>query len=62
MQRTEDELAGYLFRELSFPAGVLLLTGAGIVPPDDFTLRAGDVVRITIEGIGALENSVAGDS
>lgn len=62
MRRREDELAGYLFRELSFPAGVFLLTGAGIVPPDDFTLRAGDVVRITIEGIGALENSVAGDS
>jgi 2-dehydro-3-deoxy-D-arabinonate dehydratase len=62
LRRTTEELAHYLFRELSFESGVFLLTGAGIVPPDDFTLRADDRVRITIEGIGTLENSVARSS
>jgi 2-dehydro-3-deoxy-D-arabinonate dehydratase len=59
MRRTTEELANYLFRELTFSAGVFLLTGTGLVPPDDFTLRSGDGVRITIEGIGTLENVVA---
>lgn len=59
MRRTQQELAGYLFQELTFSAGAFLLTGTGIVPPDDFTLRSGDVVRITIQGIGTLENPVA---
>ncbi len=58
MRRTTEELANYLFRELTFGAGVFLLTGTGLVPPDDFTLRPGDVVSITIEGIGTLENVV----
>ena len=58
MRRTPQELAAYLFRELTFAAGVFLLTGTGIVPPENFTLRSGDVVRIIIEGIGALENPV----
>jgi 2-dehydro-3-deoxy-D-arabinonate dehydratase len=62
MRRTFDELAAYLFRELRFPSGVILLTGTGIVPPDNFTLRAADVVRIAIDGIGVLENPVAKDS
>jgi 2-dehydro-3-deoxy-D-arabinonate dehydratase len=58
MRRTQQELAAYLFRELTFSAGAFLLTGTGIVPPDDFTLRSGDVVSITIAGIGTLENPV----
>ena len=58
LKRTEEELTKYLFRELTFEHGAFLLTGTGIVPPDDFTLRSGDVVRITIEGIGTLENPV----
>ena len=59
MKRTHTELASYLFQELSFPHGVLLMTGTGIVPPDNFNLRAGDVIKITIENIGTLENTVA---
>jgi 2-dehydro-3-deoxy-D-arabinonate dehydratase len=59
IRRPLPELAEYLFREITFEAGVFLLTGTGIVPPDDFTLRSGDVVSITIEGIGTLENAVA---
>jgi 2-dehydro-3-deoxy-D-arabinonate dehydratase len=58
MRRTPQELAGYLFRELTFPEGAFLLTGTGIVPGDEFTLRSGDFVQITIEGIGTLENFV----
>ena len=59
MKRTPRELVDYLFRDNSFPQGCLLLTGTGIVPPDDFTLAAGDEVAITIEPIGTLVNTVA---
>ncbi len=41
------------------PHGVVLLTGTGVVPPDSFTLHAGDIVEITITGIGTLRNTVA---
>jgi 2-dehydro-3-deoxy-D-arabinonate dehydratase len=58
MARRFDELIGWLGRDNRFPNGVILLTGTGIVPPDDFTLRAGDLVRITIDGIGTLVNPV----
>jgi 2-dehydro-3-deoxy-D-arabinonate dehydratase len=58
MKRRPEELVEYLFRENSFPHGCFLLTGTGIVPPDSFTLRAGDEIEIRIDGIGALCNSV----
>lgn len=58
MKRRLPELAAYLGRELEFREGVLLMTGTGIVPPDDFTLRPGDVVRIRV-GPLTLENEVA---
>ncbi|MFO0929788.1 MAG: fumarylacetoacetate hydrolase family protein [Gemmataceae bacterium] len=58
MKRTFDELVGWLTRETSFPDGVLLLTGTGIVPPDDFTLAVGDEVSIDVTGIGRLVNPV----
>jgi 2-dehydro-3-deoxy-D-arabinonate dehydratase len=58
IKRSFAELAEYLFRSQTFPHGAVLLTGTGIVPGDDFTLQAGDVVRIDISGIGSLENSV----
>ena len=53
------ELADWLYRENEFPAGAYLMTGTGIVPGDDFTLAAGDQIRIEIDGIGALVNVVA---
>ena len=59
IKRTFAELAEYLFRSQKFPHGAVLLTGTGIVPPDGFTLAAGDQVRIGISGIGTLENPVA---
>jgi 2-dehydro-3-deoxy-D-arabinonate dehydratase len=58
MKRTLTELAGYLFREFAFKYGAMLMTGTGVVPPDDFTLEVNDVVSITIEGIGTLTNTV----
>jgi len=56
--RSYADLIGYLGRDNLFPDGVVLLTGTGIVPPDDFTLLAGDEVAISIEGIGTLRNPV----
>ncbi len=58
IKRTFTELAEYLFRSQTFPNGAVLLTGTGVVPGDDFTLQAADVIRIDISGIGSLENSV----
>ena len=59
LKRDPMILVEYLMRDNSFPAGCFLMTGTGIVPPSTFTLIAGDVVRITIEPIGTLENEVA---
>jgi 2-dehydro-3-deoxy-D-arabinonate dehydratase len=59
MKRTLPELAGFLFRELTFPHGVYLMTGTCLVPPNDFTLEPLDVVEISIDGIGTLTNTIA---
>ena len=58
MARTFEDLVGWLGRDNVFLDGVFLLTGTGVVPPDDFSLGPGDEVRITINGIGTLANSV----
>jgi 2-dehydro-3-deoxy-D-arabinonate dehydratase len=58
IKRRFEELAEFLFRCQVFPQGAVLLTGTGVVPPDQFTLREGDVIRIEISGIGVLENGV----
>jgi len=58
MKRPFEDLTEHLGRELSFREGAFLMTGTGIVPPDDFTLRPGDAVRITV-GAMRLENEVA---
>ena len=58
IKRSFDELAGYLYRSQTFPHGAVLLTGTGIVPPDDFTLHEHDVVEIEIAAIGVLRNTV----
>jgi 2-dehydro-3-deoxy-D-arabinonate dehydratase len=57
MKRDPGELVAYLGRELSFPQGVFVMTGTGIVPPDDFTLQPGDMVRIHVGSL-ILENRV----
>ena len=58
MKRQFHELAAYLFRDNDFPNGTFLLTGTGIVPPNDFTLAPGDEIRIEIAGVGTLLNRV----
>ena len=58
MKRQFAELVAWLGRDNSFLDGAILLTGTGVVPPDDFTLQSGDEVRISINGIGMLRNSV----
>lgn len=58
IQRRLDELVSYLGRSSSFPYGVALMTGTGIVPPSSFTLQAGDQVTIAINGIGRMANEV----
>jgi 2-dehydro-3-deoxy-D-arabinonate dehydratase len=58
LKRKPQELVDYLFRDNEFPYGCFLLTGTGIVPPDEFTLAVGDEIRITIDLIGTLINHV----
>jgi 2-dehydro-3-deoxy-D-arabinonate dehydratase len=58
MKRQPRELVDYLYRDQTFPFGCFLLTGTGVVPPDSFTLKAGDTIRIEIDGIGVLVNQV----
>lgn len=56
--RTFEELASWLFREMSFPHGVYLMTGTGIVPGADFTLEPGDRIEIMIDSVGTLVQTV----
>jgi 2-dehydro-3-deoxy-D-arabinonate dehydratase len=58
MARSLEDLVSWLGKETSFPHGAILLTGTGVVPPDNFTLLAGDIVHIDISGIGRLTNLV----
>lgn len=59
MKRKHTELVSFLFRECDFPYGCFLMTGTGIVPPNEFTLQVKDQVNISIEGIGTLTNFIA---
>jgi len=59
LKRSPQELVEYLYRDNEFPYGCFLLTGTGIVPPDEFTLEPNDEIRITIEPIGTLVNFVS---
>jgi 2-dehydro-3-deoxy-D-arabinonate dehydratase len=59
LKREPAHLVEYLFRDSHFPFGCFLLTGTGIVPPDEFALQSGDEIRISIDEIGTLKNIVA---
>jgi 2-dehydro-3-deoxy-D-arabinonate dehydratase len=59
LNRTPESLVEWLGKEIDFPNGAMLLTGTGIVPPDEFNLSPGDTVDISITGIGTLTNPVA---
>ncbi len=58
MKRAPEELVSFVYRECSFPDGCLIMTGTGIVPGHDFTLRSGDEIQISIDHIGTLINTV----
>jgi 2-dehydro-3-deoxy-D-arabinonate dehydratase len=58
IKREFKELISFLYRESTFPNGSLLMTGTGIVPTNEFTLRSGDEISITIDNIGTLVNEV----
>lgn len=59
MKRSLEELAEYLGRELTLPAGAFLMTGTGIVPGDEFTLTSGDRAEVSV-GELVLKNDVEG--
>ena len=59
MKRSHGDLVEFLFRESEFPNGCFLMTGTGVVPSDDFTLKVKDEIRITIDNIGTLINFVS---
>jgi 2-dehydro-3-deoxy-D-arabinonate dehydratase len=58
IKRSFEELVEFLYREDAFPKGCFLMTGTGIVPGSDFTLKPGDEIRISIDSIGTLVNRV----
>ena len=58
MKRDPEVLVEYLYRECSFPNGCFLMTGTGIVPPNNFSLQINDIISIRIENIGELINIV----
>jgi 2-dehydro-3-deoxy-D-arabinonate dehydratase len=58
IKRNLEELVSYVTRECSFPHGCLVMTGTGIVPGSDFTLRSNDEIKISIDQIGTLVNKV----
>ncbi len=58
MARSFQNLVGWLGRDNTFPAGAFLMTGTGIVPTSEFTLQPGDIVNITIDGVGTLSNPI----
>lgn len=59
MRRGFAELAAFCVRDNPVPPGSVLLTGTGLVPPDEFTLEPGQVVEVAVAGIGRLVNTVA---
>ncbi len=58
LKRSFEELAEFLFRENEFPHGAFLMTGTGVVPDSSFTLKSGDKIKIRIDAIGSLVNTV----
>lgn len=59
IKRRFGDLVAYLYRECHFPSGCFLMTGTGMIPPDDFSLQIGDIITIQIDSIGVLVNTIA---
>ena len=58
LRRTPEDLVGWLFRALDFPHGVFLLTGTGLVAPDEVQLDDGDEVVIRAGDLGELRHTL----
>jgi 2-dehydro-3-deoxy-D-arabinonate dehydratase len=58
MSRALDDIIVFLGRDNAYPDGLYLMTGSGVIVPQDFSLEPGDIVEITIENIGTLVNTV----
>jgi 2-dehydro-3-deoxy-D-arabinonate dehydratase len=58
LKRKLEELVSFLIRDNNIEPGTILLTGTGVVPPNNFTLASGDRVDIRITGIGLLSNPI----
>jgi 2-dehydro-3-deoxy-D-arabinonate dehydratase len=56
LRRPLSELVAYLRRANDIPSMTVLLTGTGIVPPDEFACEEGDVIEIGADEIGVLRN------
>jgi len=56
MKRKFEELITFLRMSNPIPAGTVMLTGTGIIVPPGLPLMPGDIVEITIDGIGTLRN------
>ena len=59
MKRNVIELIDWLQRSNDLPEVAVLMTGTGIIPPQDFTLKENDIVEIYIEKIGTLRNTIS---
>ena len=59
LTRTVEHLVGYLLRSNSVPCGSVLLTGTGVIVPETAALKPGDVIAISVPGIGVLQNTAA---
>jgi 2-dehydro-3-deoxy-D-arabinonate dehydratase len=58
-KRRIETLIEYLLRANPVPAGSVLLTGTGIIVPEDAALAPGDTVSIRMAEIGELANPAA---
>ncbi|QDU79211.1 Fumarylacetoacetate (FAA) hydrolase family protein [Polystyrenella longa] len=61
LHRSLTELVAWLGRDNEFPGGAILLTGTGIIPPDEFSLEQDDLIHMSVTGIGTLTNPVVKD-
>lgn len=60
LKRKLEELVAFLKRDNDLFDGTVLLTGTCIVPPNEFTLKDGDRIEMSITGLGTLVNEVGG--
>ena len=56
LHRPITDLVAYLRRANDIPPMTVLLTGTGIVPPDEFACEEGDVIEVGADEIGTLKN------